>query len=47
MNELTPAALRKRRVFGHLPVFHRIGRSIRYATADVEQAIASQHVRCA
>jgi len=40
------STLRKWRLLKRGVAFVRVGRAIRYAAADVEQFIASQHVRC-
>jgi predicted DNA-binding transcriptional regulator AlpA len=41
---ITVATLRKRRLLGRPPAYHKIGRSVRYSAADIEQFIASQRV---
>ena len=41
---ITVATLRKRRLFQRPPAYLKIGRSVRYARADVEQFVASQRV---
>ena len=41
---ITVGTLRKRRLFQRPPVNHKIGRSVRYARADVERFLAEQRV---
>ena len=42
---VTPGFLSKARVAGTGPVFHRIGRRIGYAQADVEAWLSARHVQ--
>jgi predicted DNA-binding transcriptional regulator AlpA len=41
---ITVSTVRKRRLQRRPPAFYRIGRSVRYAAADVEQLLAGQRV---
>jgi hypothetical protein len=38
------ATLRKRRLLQRPPAYHKIGRSVRYASADVEQFLTGQRI---
>jgi hypothetical protein len=38
------ATLRKRRLLQRPPAYHKIGRSVRYASADIEQFLIGQRI---